>query len=185
MNSSFKNKLTGGVLSAVCLVAIAKTVGPFLVDGLAPGTTHILDRDSNYVTGGNIARHYLGLGVAGIKRGDHIRIVYSDGTVYDLEVGSNCSIALTVACSIVKATQRSSVDSKSLASSLVLKDMRQDAKDSCRSPSYRDVKTGYFRYVSDRIWEGGVQVVSVVKEWVDTGFETHYIQGGAGSAGCK
>ena len=110
---SAKRKIIGGVLIGLSLVAVGKLVGPFFMASVATyaGMTYAEDEAGLFSAAVNLPRAIMNVSVGSIKKGDIVRIVYPDNSVYDFEAERGCAYALSRACEYSKVTRVSSADS--------------------------------------------------------------------------
>ncbi|HEY1394834.1 hypothetical protein [Roseateles sp.] len=177
-----KKLLFGFALAALAAIAIAKTWGPFMMSLYDARATSIqADIYEQNIPSGNIARFFLNIGVAKIKKGDMVRIIFADGTVYDFEAASQCSPTGTVSCQWTKWTQRSSATAPAIRSQADLAEERMMSRDACfQQPYVHNVKMGYWETSWPDTGDSGVVVTEGRYVVTGTMSYTHY-----GSKTCK
>jgi hypothetical protein len=96
-----------GATLMTSLVVWAANTWPFMMSAVASyaGLTHEADRDLNFTAASNLPRLIMNNSVSQIKKGDIIRIIYSDGRVFDFEAARACSPMVSRPCEYSKVTQ--------------------------------------------------------------------------------
>lgn len=157
------------ILGVIATAAIAKVWGPFFMSQYQPEVrSYQDDKNGEFAAASNIARFFLNADVTAIKKGDYVRIVYADGSVYDFETSQRCSSVSSISCPILKATQRPSPTAPALRSQLQLEEEKRMARDTCIQQAYTyTFKTGYWEISYPDTGDWGTVITN--GRWVSTG----------------
>lgn len=160
------------ILAGLTALAIAKMWGPFLMSAYMPQIRSLQDDiNEDNRPSQNIARHFMNLEVKSIKKGDIVRIIFADGSVYDFEASRQCSGQLSLSCQWSGWTKKSSATQKASRSRWDREQERMLARDTCKQQDYSfTFRTGYW----ETSWpsSGSTGTVITNGRWVDTGAET-------------
>jgi hypothetical protein len=160
-----------------CLVVLATTYGPFIFATYYPGISRADDFELNYIYSQTIPRLVMNTSVQSIKKGDTVRIVYPDGSVYDFTQDLQCSYVTSPSCKFSRPVKVSSAT----APSRITYWQEREFEDSCPPVRIEYIKTGY--------WASSTVILApdrwqTTGTWISTG-EQPYQTGGTSQRGCK
>jgi hypothetical protein len=163
-------------LALLTTAVLAASFGPYPMASKYPGVTFAADQEVSFGYAQSLPRLFLFQKVQAIGPGQKVRIIYSDGSVYDFETTIRCSYAASPSCIFKNPEKVDSPASPAKASSKSVQDLRDDT---CPWDSrWQGVKTGYWR---DEWREVAPNQIEHSAGWVDTGTVQVYIKG----SGCK
>jgi hypothetical protein len=135
-----------------------------------------------------------GLGVLAIKRGDKLRIVYPNGSIWDFEVLSRCAPTIGPACTVSLEPERVfGPMQRATVAPVVVADARDagaGGRDGCdgrgsgeEGGRYVEFKTGFWE---ETVAETSVNVWSHTSSWRDTGPAMAFVPSlDYGGRGCR